>query len=514
MKLSKLLSLYINEMIKISRKISAIILISIMIIGVIGFGGLMKLNETMNNNQMKNISQVDFAKQSMDAQLDDMKTRLKEIEIQLEGASEENVLYLEQEKASLVSQIELFELAISKNININSEDYRADILNTIIELKAQQIQLNSTPFEFQTEQEKKKVALNDALLKRYEKIIENNDFKDFIAISNEQINDNDSISDNEKKILLESNQLLLKYNLTGQQKNDIQYENSSYLLISQIENYKRSLVANVDLVSRKPLTNELKEKTKNDLAVALYKLDKDVGTSQSGFSINEIAVEGMFGFGIFIIILIMLILAGGSVSGEMSTGSIKSLIISPTKRWKIFTAKVFSLLTVGVFSALILYAVVIITNGILFGQGLSYIFATNGVAHELNFYIYRFAYVFVNFIDVIVYMALAFMLSVITRNTAASVGISIAVFFGGNIANSFIQLFAKGEWVKFIPFNNLSLASKIFENNSFSQAMNSGMYGTNYAVNIPISFSLCYLLVIIICMGYTALDSFNRRDIK
>lgn len=513
MKLSKIFALYINEMIKIWRKISSIILIIIMIVGVVGFGGLMKLQESMQNNSNQN-NQVDYAKESMTFQLNDMKTRLKDIEAQLKVATPEEANKLNQEKANLVYQIELFDLAISKNISINSDDYRAKVLNSIIALNAEQSQYNNVPSEFQTEEIKTKVASNEALIKRYEKIIDNNDFKDFISLYNEEIKNNSKISEDEKKILLESNELKLKYNLTGQGDITSPEQISPYSLLPQIENYKRSLVANVDISTGKPMTNELREKTKNDLAIALYKLDKGIGSLQNGFALKEIAVEGMFGFGLFIIILLMLILAGGSVSGEMSTGSIKSLIISPTKRWKIFVAKVLSLLTIGVVSALILFAMVIITNGILFGSGSSYIYATNGVAHELNFYLYRFAYIFVNFLEVIVYMALAFMLSVITRNTAASVGISIAIYFAGSIANSFIQMFAKGEWVKFIPFNNLSLASKIFENNMLRGAMNSGMNGTASAVNIPISFSLCYIAVIVICMGYTALDSFNRRDIK
>jgi ABC-type transport system involved in multi-copper enzyme maturation permease subunit len=108
-------------------------------------------------------------------------------------------------------------------------------------------------------------------------------------------------------------------------------------------------------------------------------------------------------------------------------------------------------------------------------------------------------------------MMLAFMLSVITRNTAASVGISIAVYFGGNLANTFISLFATGEWAKFIPFNNMSLASRLFPDPMGSFGMN--IFG--YQSVVPsITFSAVYLAVLVICMGYIALDSFNRRDIK
>jgi ABC-2 type transport system permease protein len=220
----------------------------------------------------------------------------------------------------------------------------------------------------------------------------------------------------------------------------------------------------------------------------------------------------MLGIGIFMVSILGMILAGGSVSSEISTGSIKSLIISPTKRWKIFAAKGLSLITIGIISVLIAYIFSVIANGVFFGfnTGDPYIYAKNGVAHELNFYVYQFATIFTNFINVLVFMTFAFMLSIITRNTAASVAISIAVLFVGSNANTILMQFTKGEWRKFIPFNNLEFTSKIFPNDELMQVANN-MPGV---VNNSLTFSLIYVAILLICMGYVGLDSFSRRDIK
>lgn len=371
-----------------------------------------------------------------------------------------------------------------------------------------------------TDENKKSITYNEDIISRLLKVINNKDFKEYINISNDIINNDLNLSAEEKKIFLESNDLRLKLSITGEE-NNVFNQDPSENSISLIENSKRSLLYNLDYSNGQgtpaSLTPEQREKIINDLAVNTYKVENKISSMQSTTSSKDIAVTGMLGIGLFMIIILIMILAGGAVSQELSSGSIKSLIISPAKRWKIFTAKVLSLLTIGIIASLILYIFTILTNGFLFGfsSGSPYIFATNGVAHELNFYLYQLFNVFISFIDVIVYMMLALMLSIITRNTAVSVGISIALYFGGTIANTFLLQFAKGEWLKFIPFNNLGLTTKIFSYDVIPQAQNGAMTGgITTSLDLPVNFSLCYLAVILICMGYIALDSFNRRDIK
>lgn len=520
MKLSKIKALYINEMTKVWRKLSNIILLGIMILGILGLGGLMKLQEVAQDQFMQDDSYIEESNKSeMEYYIDDIKNQLADIEEKSKAASEEDKYFIEQDKARLEAQLEVYEFAKESGISIFTSYYKATALNITISLKQANKLIELTPTELQTNDDKKTIKENNELIEKYLAIVKNSDFEEYIAIDNEQINKDDSLSDEEKKIQLESNELMLKYNITGQSaKGYNMYSNDDMQIIYQIENIKYSLYTNTDSSSgvEIPLTDEQRDNLNNSLAINLYKLDKGIHANESFTNTGEVAMLAMTGFGMFIIIILILILAGGSISSEISTGSIKSLIISPTKRWKIFTAKFLSLLTVGIAAVIVMYLFSIFTHGIFFGfgSGNSYIYATNGVAHELNFYIYKLAYTFIDFIDVIVYLCLAFMLSVVTRNTAASVGISMAFYFGGSIANSFVTLFAKGEWLKFIPFNNFSLAQKIFEYDSLSSMTSGFSSGIDTVTKIPVSFSLCYIAVIIVCMLFTALDSFCKRDIK
>jgi len=124
----------------------------------------------------------------------------------------------------------------------------------------------------------------------------------------------------------------------------------------------------------------------------------------------------------------------------------------------------------------------------------------------MNFYLFSFAKLFIGLIEVAFYMVLALMLSTLTRNTAASVGISIGILFGGSIAFTVLSKLLYGEWLKFLPFANFDFASKIFP---FDPSIT-----TTSSVTTTLTFSTIYILAAISLLFYIGLDSFNRRDIK
>ncbi|MHB8063701.1 MAG: ABC transporter permease subunit [Ruminiclostridium sp.] len=511
----KLFALYTNEMIKISKKVSVIVILAIMVAIIFGFGGLMKFSDSMNVKNDNYSSNEKYQKEEMNRQLEDVKIKIAEIQKQKSSASDIELQNLEAEERSNQNQIDMLQYAIDKDILLSSDSFRAQATQRLFSYKEIVSQLSSIPAADLTEEQKQQLSEAQNNSSSLQGIIENKDFKEYISFLNNDINSNNNMSAEEKKIYLESNELILKNNLTGEDDGKA-YDGNTNVYLTQIEQGKLSLLNDLDYTGnsqiQKPLTPELRESIKNEIAVAEYKLNKSIGNnadSNVSMNLKSIVMPGMLSIGIFMVVILVMILAGGSVSSEISTGSIKSLIISPTKRWKIFTAKLLSLLTIGVIAALIAYIFSIIANGIFFGfnSGTPYVYATNGAAHELNFYIYQLARLFTDFIVVIVFMTFAFMLSIITRNTAASVAITIGVYFVGNSANTILMQFVKGDWRKFIPFNNLDFTSKIFSNDALSQAANG-------AVNNSLTFSLIYTAILILCMGYVGLDSFNRRDIK
>ncbi len=515
----KITALFLNEMLKISKKISVLVILIIMVVGVAGFGGLIKSQENQFGSQEIG-SQVDswvFDEMKNQAQM--MKDNLQVIENQLPGLPAADQAKLLEEKAMLEDQIEIYNLAIEKEIPmIGSNDYRSEALNNVIALRPTLRNLQQTPESDRTDDENELILKTKTLIDRYLLVAEQKDFREYLDIRNEQIQSDASMSADQKKIYLEGNDLWYKIDPSGGLEEGSDFENLQSA-INQIESTRMALLNNLDYDSptgMMPLTPAKREKLENNLAVMIYKLENQMPVSDYNLTAKVFAVQGMLGFGRFMIVLLMMILAGGAISQEIATGSIKSLIISPTKRWKIYSAKVLSLLFVGIAATLLLYGITMLANGIYFGfsSGEPYVYAYHGTVGELGFYLYKLLYLAIGFLDIIFYMALAFMLSIITRNTAAAVGISIAVYFGGNMASAFLSYVAKGEWMKFIPFNNLSLASDFFPYDTTSQMAGNLFGNIASAVNPSILFSMLYLVVALVCMGYIGLDSFNRRDIK
>ena len=141
---------------------------------------------------------------------------------------------------------------------------------------------------------------------------------------------------------------------------------------------------------------------------------------------------------------------------------------------------------------------------------MTYLFVQNGEVKALSNLTYIILYYLTSCIDILVYMLFALMLSTLTHNTALSVGVSIACYIGSGIVMNILNLYITADWIKYIPFNNLGIADKIFSNNiSFST-----MQMTSELLSkVTMGFSISVLIVCVILMIVSMFDSFNKRDI-
>lgn len=510
----KIFVLYINEMTKVSKKVSALVILAIMVVIIFAFGGLVKYQETtFARNNANNGYNTQYQKDEMSRQLESAKSAIAETEEKMKSAEGDELQVLKDQLSFSQNQADMIQYAIGRDILLYTDNYRSQAVQKLFNYKAELDQLKKLPENVLQNEQEQQLSKLQGYVDTLGRVVENKDFKGFIALLNDEINNNRDMTEEEKKIHVGSNELLLKYNITGENGNSASYS-SARSYINEIENGKLSLLYDVEYTGggqgQKSLSPERREEVKNLIAVSEYKL-KNIDFENPGNPIgmdSSSIISTMLSVGTFMVVILVMILAGGSISSEISTGSIKSLIISPVKRWKIFTAKIAALLTVGIISALIAYIFSVLAYGIFFGfnSGVPYIYAKNGIAHELNFYVYQLARLGTDFIMVIVFIVFALMLSILTRNTAASVAVSIAVFFVGSQANEILMRFVTGEWRRFIPFNNLNITSKVFSEGAQNPLP--------WQVNNSLAFSLVYLAVFLLCMGYTALDSFNRRDIK
>jgi len=526
--LNKIFALYKNELIKISRKISVLIILIIMIVGVFAMGGLFKFIGSMSNQMYSTIdngSMDEWNKQDMQSQIASSEGSLQEIQTQLDSLSDTpedqaQRQALEEQKSSLNDQIDIYNLALKDNIYLNSsQTYLTMILNAIPGIKSdirllEQIPENQRDTAWQTTVDSKNQQITD-----YMNILDSRKFDAYVAAANRAIEADPTLSASDKKMQIENNQLWLQLDPSGGTEN-LQDSNAVFNTLQVVENIKRSISDNLDYTNvqgARPMSPDELDAMKNKLSVIEYKIAHNSLGIDTASASRDSGAGAIFGFGTFMIVMLALILAGGSISQEMSTGSIKSLIIAPVKRWKIYTAKMASLVTVNLAALLLLFGFGMLSFGLFFGftGNIPYVSASHQVVTAIPFSLYQLASLLVKFLDILVYMSFAFMLSVLTRNTAAAVGVSIAGYFGGNIVQSVLAILPNYEWLKFLPFANMNLQSRFFPFSSLMQSLTTGGYSPSGAFVFPtLLFSLLYLAVLFFCMGYTSMDSFNRRDIK
>ena len=263
------------------------------------------------------------------------------------------------------------------------------------------------------------------------------------------------------------------------------------------------------------LTEE-ETRTLNDEILILYYVLENGIFDLAG---NETAADILHSIGMLLVFITVAILSASSVSRELATGSIKSLIIAPCKRWKIYSAKLLSLITVGLGGVIAVWLLSLLSQALFFGldSAVPYIFASDGYVYTIPYPIYALLKLLIDYIEIFAYMLFAFMLSTVTRSTAVSTGITLGIYGIGGLFSTIVNLFSSAEVQKFVPFNHFALADRIFTsrplvlgNSALADALDSALDTT--AVISPV-FSILYLSLLFLSMGWIAFDSFTRRDI-
>jgi len=530
LRLNKIIALYKNELIKISRKVSTIIFMIIMIIGCFGVGGIMKFMEAQTNqysNSYVDPNQIQWYTDDLTAQIQSQTTSLADLDKQIESMSDtpENQMALQSlkdQRANVSIQTEMMQTEIDKEIYVGYQsNFLTLALQDLTNLKSEIHSIEIIPAESRDAAWQNTLDSKNQLLADLLGILDSRNFDEYISIMKDAAADNNSLSASDKEIQTEYYTLWYQLDPSGGI-DDMTMSNQAQGIAQSVGDMRRSINDKVDYTSYSqssaPMSPDQVSNMENRLAVMEYQISHNSVAISNGMDFSAGSSSSIFGFGLFIIVLMMLVLAGGAVSQEISSGSIKSLIIAPVKRWKIFTAKVLSLLTVGLLALVVLYIFGMLSQGLFFGfSKIPYVYASDGVAAAIPSALYRFLSLLVSYIDIIVYMAFAFMLSVLTRNTAVAVGSSIAIYFSGSAVLSVMMMLPSYEWLKFIPFANLDLNSRVFPFSSMMQDISmsySGMITRTSFTSPSLIFSLIYLAIFLFCMTYTAMDSFNRRDLK
>lgn len=248
----------------------------------------------------------------------------------------------------------------------------------------------------------------------------------------------------------------------------------------------------------KPETPKIqKDGISKQLQTNEYRLKHDVQPIQAnslwGF------VEGISSNFISLIALFAIVMGGGIVANEFSGGTIKLLLIRPSKRWKVLLSKYIAVIEYIVLMLLVLLIVSFVLGGILFsfkGAGTTFLTNSGGIITEINMITHIVQGYGLQSINLLMMVTLAFMISTVFRNSAMAIGIGVFLLTVGNVITMLLTRF---DWSKYILFANTNL--------------NQYISGEPLVKGMTMTFSITVLIVYFIIFNVISYLAFTKRDI-
>ncbi len=273
-----------------------------------------------------------------------------------------------------------------------------------------------------------------------------------------------------------------------------------------ITNYKdyvgyHTYLKNEAIKSQKIIMYSSEHKIPHDLS---FDYDNYVNTP---YQTTKTYVNLILHYSIIVMILVS-ITSSGIVSKEHSSGTIKNIVTTPVKRWKILLSKFIYLILHTYIIWLIGLIFLIIYSGIKFGFNdlltPKLIYINNHVV-EVNYFIYLLKELFVAGIPIIFFLSIILSLSAITLNTAITTSITsiIAIL---SVFNWYICYLFNIKILAYTPFIILDVG---FIHNKLQPYTNTlHIIDFNYYKVIIISIVLTLIMHLVTAIIY------SKRDIK
>lgn len=253
------------------------------------------------------------------------------------------------------------------------------------------------------------------------------------------------------------------------------------------------------------------EEAKADYLIARYQLDHNMQYALStetdstyynstGISKFWSALESSQKLTMVISILIIVI-AGGCVASEFSSGTIKFLLINPVKRSKIIISKYLMVLSFTIFSLGGLYVLNVILTMLFFGTGelsAPFLSVAQGSVVSSSAFLHIGKLYLYSAVEVIAYGTMAFAISSLFRSSSIAIGASVACLASGSVVTLLLQQFRQ-DWGRYLLFANTDLLS----------IKNGASTFPHHTMGFAIAILAVYMVVLLL-MAY---DGFCRREV-
>lgn len=475
-----------NELIKIFSKKSMIVIGVIILVIIIGFNVLNKISQNMSNSYS--------------------------------AYSESYIRYLDEELSNLdpnkPSDINKYvETKSQKDLAILAKDYKetswqAEVIGTVISPIIEEM----NNYEY-IDKNNEALTISKAQYDEMLTALKNNDWKYFankeLDSLNTQIEELNTLiaqdSENEDlKTQLKSLELQKEVVNLRLDKN-INYGSDNYKSIA-VQNYRMYMGNYIQSSQGKNLTDEEKSEINGYLEKAnLYKYDLYNDTEYQNTATANYTFQNSIGTYIAIIVMIVVIVAGVSISEEFNKGTVKLLLVRPYSRTKILISKLIAVFITMLITTATILLLQFIIGGIVYGFGtymmnvVQFDFTTNSII-TLNIFAYL-GLIFICKLPIFILIGtLAFALSTLFLNSPLAVALPILGYMGSDVINM-IAISYKWDWVKYFVTPNWDLSQYLFG-------------GTPMFSGISIEFSITICAIYFAIMLVASIVSFKKRNIK
>ncbi len=475
-----------NELIKIFSKKSMIVIGVIILVIIIGFNVLNKISQNMSNSYS--------------------------------AYSESYIQYLDEELAELdpnkPSDINKYvETKSQKDLATLAKDYKetswqAEVIGTVISPIIEEM----NNYEYI---DKNNEALTSSKAKYDEMLtaLKNNDWKyfankelDSLNTQIEELNaliaqdsENDDLKTQLKSLELQKEVVNLRLD------KNINYGSDNYKSIA-VQNYRMYMGNYIQSSQGKNLTDEEKSEINGYLEKAnLYKYDLYNDTEYQNTATANYTFQNSIDTYIAIIVMVVVIVAGVSISEEFNKGTVKLLLVRPYSRTKILISKLIAVFITMLITTATILLLQFIIGGIVYGFGtymmnvVQFDFTTNSIV-TLNIFAYL-GLIFICKLPIFILIGtLAFALSTLFLNSPLAVALPILGYMGSDVINM-IAISYKWDWVKYFVTPNWDLSQYLFG-------------GTPMFSGISIEFSITICAIYFVIMLVASIVSFKKRNIK
>ena len=475
-----------NELIKIFSKKSMIVIGVIILAIIIGFNVLNKVSQNMSNSYS--------------------------------AYSEGYIQYLDEELSNLdpnkPSDINKYvETKSQKDLATLAKDYKetswqAEVIGTVISPIIEEM----NNYEYI---DKNNEALTSSKAKYDEMLtaLKNNDWKyfankelDSLNTQIEELNaliaqdsENDDLKTQLKSLELQKEVVNLRLD------KNINYGSDNYKSIA-VQNYRMYMGNYIQSSQGKNLTDEEKSEINGYLEKAnLYKYDLYNDTEYQNTATANYTFQNSIGTYIAIIVMVVVIVAGVSISEEFNKGTVKLLLVRPYSRTKILISKLIAVFITMLITTATIFLLQFIIGGIVYGFAtymmnvVQFDFTTNSIV-TLNIFAYL-GLIFICKLPIFILIGtLAFALSTLFLNSPLAVALPILGYMGSDVINM-IAISYKWDWVKYFVTPNWDLSQYLFG-------------GTPMFSGISIEFSITICAIYFVIMLVASIVSFKKRNIK